>query len=266
MKKGMKKVALTAVSGATRYEFTMQARRKSVWIVMGVFSLLMLTGSDAPWKVSDGMPLAEAVAKWAITLQVLLPLAFGLLLANRLPRDHSTQVSELLIALPAGSGARLAGKYLGSTLATMAPMALLYSVGIFYLLADRGDLTAIPLGIVAFCAINVPGLLFVGAFSVSCPAVLWVPLYQLLFVGYWFWGNFLLQGPQSPLYNTIPSLSGTLLTPAGYYASGAFFGVSIAGIQAVVWEGVVSICLLVGLGALALLCAHWYLRWRQARQ
>ena len=37
--------------------------------------------------------------------------------------------------------------------------------------------------------VNLPGLLFVAAFSVSCPVILWVPLYQFLFVGYWFWGR-----------------------------------------------------------------------------
>ncbi len=41
--------------------------------------------------------------------------------------------------------------------------------------------------------------------------------YQLLFVGYWIWGNFL-------DYDFLPSLSKTVLTPVGWYAATGFFG------------------------------------------
>lgn len=125
---------------------------------------------------------------------------------------------------------------------------------------------AVPLGLLAFAAVNLPGLLFVGAFSIACTAILWVPLYQFLFTGYWFWGNWLLQGPQSPLYIPVPTLSGTLLTPAGYYAAIGLFGVPDFVLRATAWEGLSSIGLLVAFGVAALYSAHRYLIWRKARR
>lgn len=101
--------------------------------------LAMISGTYTPWKVPAKMPLAEAVGYWALTLQIILPLAFGLLLAGRLPRDRKAGVDELLDTLPASSGGRLAGKFLGAALATATPIFFFYCIGIIYLTADRGD-------------------------------------------------------------------------------------------------------------------------------
>ena len=193
----MSKGTSSALAGATLYEFRMQVRRKAFWVLLILGELTMLSGNDTPWKVPERTLLAEAVGDWTLTAQVILPLIFGLLLAGRLPRDRKTGVDELPDTLPASSGGRLAGKFLGSALATATPIFFFYCIGIVYLLVDRGDWMAVPLGLAAFAAINLPGLLFVGAFSIACTAILWVPLYQFLFTGYWFWGNWLLQGPQS---------------------------------------------------------------------
>jgi hypothetical protein len=101
----------------------------------------------------------------------------------------------------------------------------------------------------------------VAAFSVSCPAVLWVPLYQFLFVGYWFWGTLL--SPEGG----IPTLSGTWLNPRGEVAANGFFGArTLYANGSYAWEGAASIALLLGLGILALFVARRYLGWQRARQ
>jgi ABC-type glycerol-3-phosphate transport system permease component len=69
----------------------------------------------------------------------------------------------------------------------------------------------------AFLAINIPASAFVVAFSLVIPLVMPIRVYQILFTGYWFWGNYL-----NP--DVFPTLSGTLLTPGGRYALEAFFG------------------------------------------
>ena len=236
-----------------------------MWVVVGLFAPLALTGSYGPWKTMAGdgeyrgRALMLVIAQWAVTIQAFMPIAFGVMLADRLPRDRRPGVGELFAAQPAPAGGRLIGKYLGSALATMAPIFLVYSAGIGYVLARSGDPMAIPMGLAGFVAINVPGLLFVGAFSIACPAVLWVPLYQVLFVGYWFWGNLL------PPYVDIPSLTGTVLTPIGEYTANGFFDIVVTTVQdATVWGAVANIALLLGLAALALWCAHRYLLWREA--
>jgi ABC-type transport system involved in multi-copper enzyme maturation permease subunit len=251
---------LSAAAGAARYEFRMQVRRRAVWITICAFALTLSIMAHAPWRLPEGMPTAQVVANWSMVVQFLLPVAVGVLLADRLPRDRRTRTSELLETLPASPGGRFLGKYLGSTLATLVPLLLLYVAGLGYIAVSRADPAAFPLGLLAFSAINLPGLLFVAAFSLACPAVLWAPLYQVLFVGYWFWGNLIPRGFD------IPSLSGTLLTPLGEYMANGFFGIAQTTVRATAWEAVASATLLLGLAAVALLGAHWLLRPRAALQ
>jgi hypothetical protein len=254
-----------ALAGATRYEFRMQFRRKSVWIATFMTGLIVFTGLRNPWNFPANTPLSVVVAQWAVVCNAFAPVVFGVLLADRLPRDRRLHLPELLDALPASSGGRLTGKYFGSALATALPIFVIYFSGIIYVLLDRHDPLAIPLGLAAFLAINVPGLLFVAAFSIVMPAILWVPLYQFLFVGYWFWGNLL-----SPTYG-IPTISTTWLTPIGSFAAAGIFGhadeiTTINGSTSSVWQSAGSITLLLASAALALFIAQRYLTWQRARQ
>ena len=246
------------VLGTARYEFLMQIRRPALWIVVAVFCLGFVTLISNPFGAFLGLSTSQTVARWALSVQFLHPVAAGVLLADRVPRDGRTKASELLETLPSSPAGRFVGKYVGATLATVVPLALVYAAGLGYVLFDGADPMAVPLGLAAFLTINLPGLLFVAAFSVSCPVVLWVPLYQFLFVGYWFWGNHL--NPYLP----IPTISDTILTPAGWYTAAGFFGLkdTNAG-NATVWEGAASVVLLLALSGLALTCANRYLRWRQ---
>jgi ABC-2 type transport system permease protein len=146
-------------------------------------------------------------------------------------------------------------------LATLLPMIAFYLVGIGYILVHTHNLLAIPLALAAFATIVLPGILFIAAFSIACPAIMWVPLYQFLFIGYWFWGNLLPPG------RGIPTLSNTILTPLGDNMLAGFYGESGLLIKhATVLQGVESILLLLGLAAFALFVLWRYLLWQQARQ
>jgi ABC-2 type transport system permease protein len=250
--------AWVAFAGAFRYEFRMQARRKAVWITVFAVSLLLVSGARNPWNVAKTTPLWHVVSNWAFVLSVITPIGIGVMLADRLPRDRRTRSAEVLDTLPASFAARLWGKYLGSTLATLLPVLTLYAAGLGYILARWHDARAIPYALVAFAAINLPGALFVGAFSVCCPALFWVPLYQFLFVGYWFWGN--LVPPEM-----MPTLSGTWLSPVGGTAlAGLFHDDNWYTSGATAWSGVGSIALLLASAAIALQVTHAYILWRNA--
>lgn len=254
---------LAALRGATAYEYRMQARRKAVWITMLLIAALTFAaaGSTPIVRRAGGEgQISHAVSDWSLITQLLMPVAAGILLADRLPRDRRAGADELFAATPAAAGARLAGKYLGATLATVTPIAAIYAIGVLAMAAFYRDPRALPVGVAAFATINLPGLLFVGAFSIACTAVLWPPLYQFLFTGYWFWGNALPPGLR------IPSLTGTPLTPIGGYASQGLFGsrdLYANGATAV--TAILSIGLLLGAATLALLAAHRYLCWQTAR-
>jgi ABC-2 type transport system permease protein len=252
--------------GALGYEFRMQVRRRSVWVTFIVLGLFF-TQFHRPWYLPLTTPAGEAIVYWTGEVQSILAVAVGVLLADRLSRDRRTRVDELLNTLPGSLSTRLVGKYLGSTLATLIPMFAVYTVGVGYIVYRWQDVQALPLALATFVAIVLPGVLFVGAFSIACPAILWVPLYQFLFIGYWFWGNLL------PSFAGIPTLSDTILTPVGGYMCTGFFnpagreGVCSPGIEgATAVQGVESILLLLGIAALVMFVLWGYMKCQQARQ
>jgi hypothetical protein len=247
--------------GALSYEFNMQVRRWPMWIAMlgtAGFTFYAYLINDQNNLYS--LPARDATIHWANFFNLLLPAGFGVILADRLIRDQRVKVNELFFALPGSSSARLLGGYLGSTLATIIPVVLVYAAGVSYIFFRLGDPEAFWVALLAFAAVNLPGLLFVGAFSVGLPLIIWLPLYQFLFVGYWFWGNAL------PASVGIPTLSRTLLTPLGEYRTSGFFGESDGPFHTNLEGAVISTVLMLGLSALALLVTARYQTWRQARR
>jgi hypothetical protein len=210
---------VTSFVATTRYEFTMQWRKRSVWIVTGVLALLLTamgTGQVSS-SVFDASDTKVAMARAALLLQLLLPIGYGCLLADRLVRDGQIRVAELLDATPAGATARLAGKFVGSCAATAFPILVLYVVvGAVYGIAE-GDWAAAGWAIGIFTVVTVPGLAFVGAAALVFPLVMPSPLFRVLFVGYWFWGTAV--GP-----GAMPTTGQTVLAPDGTYALRQFFG------------------------------------------
>ena len=141
-------------------------------------------------------------------------------------------------------------------------MFICYSLLIGFLLYETHNVLTIPLFLLDFVLVVLPGLSFVAAFSIACPAIIWVPLYQFLFIGYWFWGNAL-----SPRTG-IPTLSPTILTPIGTYISTGILGVSqVEWVPtATLFEGCISLLLLVAIPILVLYVLWRYLSWQQDRQ
>lgn len=252
---------LSVSFGVLCCEFRMQLRRPAVWITFLCFVVLLSGFGTRPLLYPTTPSLLKQIAHWAYIVNTFLPVSIGVLLADRLPRDRHTRVNELFTTMPTALSTRLVGKYLGSTLATLVPLFTFYSIGIGAILFQSHNLLAIPIALAAFASVILPGMLFIGAFSIACPSIIWVPLYQFLFICYWFWGNLFPPG------RGIPTLSNTILTPIGGYMSSAFFGVDIFPVShATVWQGVESMLLLLGLSVLVMFVLWSFLRWQQARQ
>lgn len=251
--------------GVLCYEFRMQIRRPAIWIAFTIVSLFFVI-SHQPWYRPVTKPPADALVYWTAIAHSILAIVVGVMLADRLPRDRRTRVAELLDTFSGALSARLFGKYLGSTLATLVPMFLVYCFGVGYIVVRWHALQIIPLALATFGTIALPGILFIGAWSIACSSLIWTPLSQFLFVGYWFWGN-LLPGIG------IPSPSMTILTPIGGYMCTGFFnqagkeGVCNPGIQgATAVQGVESIFLLLALAILAMLALTALFVWQRRRQ
>ena len=252
-----------AFLGVFRYEFRMQIRRPTLWLAFLVIGAIFGIGSGMLVYLlnSHHETWFSQVVQLTNNVNTLFPIYVGVLLADRLARDKQTRVAELLYTVPTNLSTRLLGKYLGCTSATLIPMFLYYCLGIGGVLYQSHNLLVIPLAVETFAAIVLPGILFISAFSLACPTIMWVPLYQFLFVGYWFWGNIL-----SPRQG-IPTLSTTLLTPHGGYMTVGFFGGHVGTIaSATPLQGVESILLLLGIAVLVMCAVWWLLNWQQARQ
>jgi ABC-type transport system involved in multi-copper enzyme maturation permease subunit len=264
--------SVSVVLGALRYEFGMQVRRRSIWITLGLIGLLCLS----LWSLIAGPALqrhyspehhiwiapsaGDAILGWAQFLGMLLPLGAGLVLADRLARDRTTHMDELLETLPASLGARLAGKFAGSTLATLAAALAIYAALIAYITLRVPQSGNIGLALGAFAAVLVPGILFAAGLSIAVPVVVRVPVYQFLFIGYWFWAN--LMTPKIGL----PSPVGTMLNATGPWAQEGLFHFDWAflQLQATPAQALASIALLISIGLAALVCGWLWLRLGQA--
>ncbi|HLQ11441.1 MAG TPA: hypothetical protein VK134_07550 [Ktedonobacteraceae bacterium] len=252
--------------GVIRYEFKMQARRRLLWVVFAGIALIMLSTLPGnlinPEQYSRGMTLLQQVASVTVNINWLPVIGIGVFLADRFPRDRSYRVDELFESTAGTLNTRLAGKYLGCLLATLLPAFLAYCFVMILLAYFKHTLWVLPLSLVTYTTIVVPGVCFVAAFTLACTSLMWVPLYQFLFIGYWFWGNML--GPKIGL----PTLAGTILTPIGSFIGAGIFGVSpmkwTAGTTPLL--GLTSMALLLIIPLLVMLLFYHYLKWEQSRK
>lgn len=260
---------LSAFLGVFRYEFLMQVRRRALWITFTVvfllFSLFFVASDilkDVPAFLAQ-TSLVTVIVFWTLYINTYLPICVGVLLADRLPRDHRIKVDELLTTTSVGLNVRLLGKYLGAMTATLMPMVLFYIIGAVYITVLSQNIMTIPIAVVTFLAIVIPGMLFISAFSIACPAVIKVPIYQFLFIGYWLWGNIFWFRPE------IPTLGRTIIAPIGIFMAFGLFGhagFDTRGLHITPALGLASIAVLVGTALLVMLALTRYLQWQQARQ
>jgi hypothetical protein len=206
---------LPTFGASLRYEFRMQVRKRSVWIVpaLTVLVFLLIGGSLLRDLFDPNERPAEAktaMASLAVQIHLLLTIGFGCLLADRLIRDDRLRVAAILDATPARPGVRLLGKYVGTAAATAIPVVVVYLGLAAAYAADTGAPHALGWALATCGLVIVPGLLFVAAFALAVPLIMPAPLFRVLFVGYWLWGNAV--GP-----DMMPTLALTLIFPLGGY-------------------------------------------------
>jgi hypothetical protein len=246
--------------GATlRYEFLMQIRRITFWVLFAVGAIVPVIQFFNPQNFTHDANLAisqHSVIVIEITdIAGFVALVTGLLLAGRVQRDRSLRVEEILKTARPTPMTRLFGKYAGATLASFVPAALLTALGIAVLVARYQDAGVIPLALAVAALTIIPATLFVGAFAIACGTFMWAPLFQFLFLGYWLWEQLDPMGP-------VPTLNGTILSPSMRLVMTGIFGftpfrtsdASYYPAVGAVW-GIANIAALIGAGLLALLLA-----------
>jgi hypothetical protein len=206
------------VLGTARNEYRMLVRRWPLWCLpAAVAAVLLATGGFGFGTASPDPPsVARLVGQQAVGVNLLDLVVIGALLADRWVRDRQLGVEELLSATAASPASRLWGKYLGVLAAAAIPLLAVWALLAARVAIHYGDPWVAGTATLAYLVLVLPGLAFVTAFGLVIPRLLGVRLYQVLFIGYWFWGNLV---PQ----NVMPTLSGTWLTPIGKYADAGLF-------------------------------------------
>ncbi len=255
--------------GLARHEFIMSVRRPGFWIaylLLAAFYLVsnLIPSANAAEDIIRPDQIWPQAGHQVFMFNIFLPLLAGILTADRLPRDTSIGVRELQRSTPLRVPAYILAKYVGVLFSVLLPMFLLVcltgALTVLRGLAPSGFLWPLAL---AFLSIAVPSHAFVVAFSLAIPVVLPLRIYQVLFTGYWFWGNLL--SPQA-----FPTISDTVLNAAGQYPLQAFFHMYIDSThkvnggftppQAVLNLIVLALCIIVALSFL-----NRYLRWQERR-
>ncbi|NMB86931.1 MAG: ABC transporter permease subunit [Chloroflexi bacterium] len=217
--------------GIITTEYRMSIRRWGFWIAFGLLStpylfsiLLSMFDSQAGLAYLSRQEVWQESVYQVYSLNLILPVFAGIIIADRIPRDRAGHTTELLHSTPLKTGEYVLGKYVGSLLSILTPVFFLVALIALLSIANGMPWTSVPAMLVAFIALIVPAYAFIAAFSIAVPVLLPLRIYQILFTGYWFWGNYL-------NWRTFPTLSGTLLTPNGEFVLEGFFGVLKSALQ-----------------------------------
>jgi ABC-2 type transport system permease protein len=255
--------------GVLRHEFKMAVKRPGMWVAYGllyIFYGFTVIRFDSTKSISTyTLPeMWNTAGETMFILNIIMVLLGGILAADRMQRDFRLGMRELQQCAPLRLSTYILAKYFGVLAAVLTPMFVYVLVISLLVVILGGPLVYAGIFLVAFAAMGIPAYAFVVAFSLVCPLVMPVRVYQVLFVGYWFWGNYL-----NP--NAFPTISGTLLVPSGRFVLNGFFGGlssllanSIPEAQARL-EAVFNLLLLFSMIMLVLVAARFILRRKALR-
>ena len=245
--------------GILAYEYRMSIQRKAVLIVTGIFILafvLILLSGNVDINDTD-LNLWEDAGSIVFGINIFFPVVAGIIASDRAVRDNKLGVRELLRVTNLKNPAYVWGKYLGVVLSLAT---LQFSIVMMYGLTAVLIYHFTPMYLLYLLAasslINLPGLFFITAFSLACPLIMPVRVYQILFTGYWYWGNFL-----NPEF--IPTIADTLLNAAGKYAASAYFGFYFGAAQTASSTALANIGVLLLCATAALVVMERYITWRE---
>lgn len=250
----------------TRYEFSMSIRRAGFWIgyiLLGLFYFVLIlapstNGSGDIVLLSQIWPEAGSLV---FMYNIFLPLLAGILAADRMQRDFRTGVSELHRSSPLPNSMYILAKYLGTLASVLLPaFAIPLIAGTSQVVSGKAPVEFFWPLLLAILTIAVPAHAFVVAFSLACPLFMPLRVYQVLFTGYWFWGNLI-----SP--SAFPTISDTVLNAVGQYPLQAYFGELNSSTRPVTSgftppEAVLNLLVLMACTVAALAAIRYYLRWQ----
>ncbi len=254
------------IVGVLRYEYLMQIRRYGLWV-----SMVVLSGILYWFFINDIQQVPAAIAhdSWryarnlALPINFLAPVAAGILVADRFPRDRQLGMADALRSALPSSWPLVIGRCAGSLLATLTPQLLLLLLTLIYTVAYTGKPELYWTVAAILLVIILPSWLFVVAWSLVFPLVLPLRLYQVLYGGFWMWATVV---PPA----VMPTLNQSILDLTGTYASHAFFheerGRFFYHPPTTAGWAIFNIALMMSLSLVALVLTPLVLRWQEQKQ
>jgi ABC-2 type transport system permease protein len=214
---------MTQLFGVFCHEFGMSLRRPGLWVAYGLIFTFYTISTMYPSPAGETLRLADDqlwqyAGRMGYVFNLFLPVVAGILASDRMQRDFKNGVRELQASAPFTEATYVIGKYFGVLCAALLPvLGWVWLLTGLFVFNGNASLKFLPAMTASFFAILLPAFAFVTAFSLACPLVMPLRVYQILFTGYWFWGNYI--NPK-----VFPTLNGTLLTPGGMHAFQGYFG------------------------------------------
>lgn len=212
----MSRLISPAIRGTLIYESRIAARRKVLWIAMlpllGLGVLICLTSQ----KLTGGHSVTGRMAGWVLGMAAFGTFGVGVALADRFDGLRRRSTSEVFDATPAPLTSRMAASLLGGLAIALSPAFLVtLIVGICY---TPQNLAAIPIAVLIFTITLLPGSLLLATVSVALGTVVPAPVARAVSVVFWGWATLL-----SSRVVPIPSITGSIMSPLGDYATRSFF-------------------------------------------
>lgn len=250
------------------YELKMSIRRKSLWISFGMICLFFILGlntttGDGLLNHLIGRDFMLEAAETVFTMNMFSPLLVGVLASDRLQRDTQNNIRELQKSTGIGIWKYLLTKYIGvvSSVFLVGLVGTLVHGAFSIVVLDYSPIFLLAEAVV-FSVMLGPAFAFVTAFSLGIPLFLPVRVYQILFTGYWVWGNLLTS-------RLVPSISDTVLNASGMFALQGFYGSTISPVGSGphnALEAWINICVILLLTILALLVTGFLIKWQTNRK
>jgi hypothetical protein len=255
--------------GVAWHEYGMSIRRSGFWIaylLLGLFyaASIVAPSMDTSADLIRADQVLPAAGHTVFMFNIFMPLLAGILSADRMQRDSWKGVRELQRSTSFSLPGYILSKYLGVLLSVLTPMFLLVAfTGMALIAKGLAPVSFLYPLLLAFLSIALPSHAFVVAFSLALPLVIPVRIYQVLFTGYWFWGNML-----SP--KVFPTISDTLLNAIGQYPLQGIFGMVLDSTDKVTEgftqaQAALNLVILSACISAVLFALDRYLRWQESR-
>ncbi len=248
--------------GVIRYEYKMSIKRIGLLVIFALFALFfVLTTFISREDFIAGAAMDGALWPTAANVMIInlfVPVVCGILASDRIVRDEKLYMRELLRTTILSNKQYVWGKYLGVTLSEVTCILVItFSLGLSLFFIGL-PFEIIPMCLLISLAVNVPAVVFVNAFSLMCPSWMPVRIYQILFTGYWYWGNYLNA-------EKFFSISDTILNVAGFYPLEAYWGITYGAPRGYTpVDALLNLLVIIVLAATALFVEERIIRQREA--